>query len=238
MAFKKEEIMVKTTKRRPSAVVFELEYVGASGRQVVFDALRSVLDKKGITLTAEQFAHLCTEKYPQDYVGALLKNAGKERFSDEKAIEEVKAAIAAGFAKPGLKAAPGLKKILTAAAAQGMAVGCVGSLEKDAMQELVVALGLGEPGVTMLSNAGGRLSVPGVESWMKIARMTGAHPSRCLALASSSSSCRAAVRTHMHCVAVTDRFTECADFSGVDFCVKSLDDLVPAEAFASIETGL
>lgn len=230
--------MGKATKKRPSAVVFELEYVGTSGRELVFEAMRGVLGKKEIELTFAQFMRFGPDRHPQDHVLALLKAGSKDRLSDAKTVDDVKAAIAAGFAKSSLKAAAGLKKLLSAAATRGMALGCVSALERDAMQELVVTLGLGDLGVELMSNSGGRLAVPGTDVWIKLAKMTGVHPTRCLTLVGSSISCRSALLAHMHCVAVPDRFTECADFGGADFVVNSLDEIDSAGAFAVLETGL
>ena len=230
--------MGKASKKRPAAVVFELEYVGASGRQVVFDTLHGVLGKKGIEMTLAQFVRLGgSDRHPGDYVALLSRSLGKERLADEKTLAEVKEAVVAGFAGSSLKAAPGLKKLIAAAVECGMAVGCVSTLERDAMQALAVTLGLGESNVALFSNAGGKLAVPGVDAWLKIARLTGAPATRCLALTSSSVSCRSALRAHMHCVAVPDRFTECSDYSGADFFVQTLEDLNPADSFAILETG-
>ena len=238
MVSKKEAIMSKTAKRRPSAVVFELEYVGTNGRQVSFEALSGVLEKKGLSLTAAQFTRFCTERHPQDFLTALLRAVAKDRVTDEKTVDEVKAAIAGAFANTSLKPATGLKKLLAAATEHGMALGCVSALDRDPMQALATTLGLVEAGVTLFSNVGGRLAVPGVEAWLKVAKAAGASPSRCLALVASSASCRSALKAHMHCVAVPDRFTECADFGGADFVVKALDGLDTPSSFAVLETGL
>lgn len=237
MSSKKEAIMGKAAKKRPSAVVFELEYVGTTGRQVVFDALRGVLDKKGIELTPAQFARLGPDRQPGDFVSALLRSMGRERLLDEKVLAEVNEAVAAGFSKPSLKVAPGLKKLLAAAAEQGMTVGCVSILDRGPMQELATALGFAESNVALFSNFSGKMAVPGVDAWLKIAKLAAAPATRCLAVASSNVSCRSSLRAHMHCVSVPDRFTESSDFGGTDFFVQTLEDLDTAAAFAILETG-
>ena len=226
MAEKKERITNKRNANpQPMAILIELENIAVQGRRLMYEALSDILEKKGAKMKPFLFSRFCLYSSSKKYLPDLLKAVGKERLSADKMAEEVDAAIAAAFSRPGLKLPADLKKSLKALAEKGFVVGALCCLPKAVAQSLATNLGLEAMGVRMLAGFNEQTPYPGVEAWLKLAKISNVQPFRTVVVATSSLSCKAALAARMKSIAIPDSFTIFEDFCGADYLVNSLDEV-------------
>ena len=66
-------------------------------------------------------------------------------------------------------------------------------------------------------------SCPGANLWLRLAENMMIPPSRCVAIATSAASCKAAIAAKMRSVVIPDKFTAFQDFGGADVVFDTLD---------------
>ena len=226
MVDSKEAASGKTKKKEPTvkrAVLFELERIAVKGHQIIFDALKETLESKGVTLEPATFSRYCLHHTPPRYLPVLLKAAEKTRLHEDKILSEFTEKVKAAFVDGSLKLSAGLATILKGAEEREIQPGTLTGLDSGTAQSLLENLKLRElVGNRFLSYQGEGKVDPTADTWLRLAKSVGASPGRCVVLASSSASCKAATSAGMLCVAVPDKFTEFEDFGGVDSVEESL----------------
>lgn len=208
--------------RARKAILFELENLAVDGHRLAHEALKSVFKAKGVELPPAVFSRFCVGHQPKYLVTNVLRWAGKERLSGEKLAEDVHAALKATFSASGLKLEGPLKRLLEAAAARNVLLGALSGLDRTVSDRLTTVLGLKEMGVQVFSHPCEEKAPIGVDGWLKLARTLGVDPTRCVVLATTARSTKAALAARMRCVAIPCAFTGFEDLGGADYVVDSI----------------
>jgi beta-phosphoglucomutase-like phosphatase (HAD superfamily) len=218
-----------------NALVLEMDQLVGERRKFEFDTLKSALDKKDVTLTPALFARHCLHRRPAAYVPAVLHALGKEKLSAAKMAEEIESQLNAACLAAGAKLAPALRTLLQRAKEKGLKIGGVSAFDRATAESLAAGLEPVAGKVSVFSIAASPQTTPAADAWLRLARAMGIPSSRCVALTTSSLSCRSAVKARMKCVAIPDRLTGCEDFGGADLFAGSLADVDPAAVFSLLE---
>ena len=203
-----------------SAVVMELDNVLIDGRRIAFDCLKAVLSGKGMTLTPCAFSRYCADAPPDAYAGVLLKELGKPRLSKDSLIDEFRSHVKRTLTAGRMKSDPAVVKLLETCRSRKARLGFVSAFDEAIASALIKKAISVEGGISLLSTAGSGAQ----DGWPRLAGKMGLPPERCLAVVTSTKSCREAMAAGMRCVACPDRYTAFQDFGGADFVFDSIND--------------
>jgi len=209
-----------TDPAREFGLLFELEYVSTKGRQRQYKALKAALEQRDIPLAPCTYSRYCLHDSVEKFLPHLSKAAGKQRASCQKLSDEIRVAVRKSFSDGDVHIDEGLAVILKAAEKMNLAVGVVTSLDRDTADGLMAKLKLADRGIGLVCVSDCEHGFPAPDAWLRLALHLGISPKRCVTLASSSMSCRAALAAGMRCAAVPDDFTAFEDFSGTDYIVE------------------
>lgn len=218
------------------ALLFELENVAASGRQIVYDVLKSVLAEKGVKMTPIMFSRCCLQPCVKQFLPRLLAVSKKERLSEGKLLTEIERGIDLSFSDGSIKLAAGVESLLAAARKEGVRTGAVSALGAETVKQLAEKLGLGEMGVHALPCSAEDKVFPSADAWLTLAKDISVRPLLCVAVVTSSTACRTALSAGMKCAAVPDAFTAFQDFGGADCVADELSDDAVKEIIGLIQT--
>jgi len=217
------------------AILFELENVAVKGRQIIYDVLKSVLAAKGVELGPLMFSRYCLHLPVKHFFSDLLKSAEKTRLSADKLLAEITEGIKLSLTDGSLKLDSVLEKILKAAADRNVLAGALSYLDGETSRQLMTKLGLADTGVHLHSSSCQDNDSSGADTWLKLATQVSVPSSRCLVLATSSLSCRAALSAGMRCIVIPDTFTSFQDFGGVDYVLGALSEIAVEDIFALLQ---
>jgi beta-phosphoglucomutase-like phosphatase (HAD superfamily) len=203
------------------AILVELENVGLQGREALCEALRKTLADRGVEAPFPVLARACVVGSLTEYVAKILSDAKKARVSAEKAASDARAVYLSALTAASRKLDRGLVSLLRTAAEGGWSLAAVSLAGGEVSQGMAGALKLDALGVTCVAAAEEDRPFPRADVWLRAAKAVSVPPSQCLALASSSDACRAALSLCMRCVAVPDRFTAYQDFGGTDGVIET-----------------
>ncbi len=209
------------------AILFELENIGVAGRVAVYATMERVLAEKSMTLDFGLFAKHCIPLPPALAIPAIVEAVGNKRVSSEKLV----AAFEEGFRQSVLSSDCAVNnvvvKLVAEARARDIAVGAISTLDEELARAVAERVGIHGDLQFLLPNSVEDRNFPSADSWLKLARNLSVTPGQCVALATSSGSCRAALSAGMSCVVVPDRHTAFQDFGGASCVADSLDrDLI------------
>ena len=216
------------------AVLLELDNVGFAARGIAYETLKRILAEKDVAIGRAQFSQFCVPLAPQRAIPALLARSGHSRLDPAKLAERFAEEYRAALCAPACKPLAGAVELVDTVRKAGVRVGLITVLDHDTATALAGRLGLAEGEATLMFNSSEDRNYPSVDSWLKLAKMTGVGPGLCAALASCGGSCRAALSAGMTCVAIPDDFTSFQDFGGAD----QLIDRVTPEAIQAILDAL
>jgi beta-phosphoglucomutase-like phosphatase (HAD superfamily) len=205
-----------------NAVLVELEGVLVASRQWLYDIVEETLSGAGVKLSPPLFSRYCIDRSTGRSVAALLRQADKKEKAVDAMATEIGNRMAERLLEGSTEPAPGARELFDAAAAGGIAVGVLGSLPADTLEEVVGGLGLNGP-VVSVSYSPGPGGHPHADAWLALVRALDAKPTRCVAVAGTGQSCRAALAAHLRCVSLPDDYTRFQDFGGSDLVLESLD---------------
>jgi beta-phosphoglucomutase-like phosphatase (HAD superfamily) len=210
------------------AVIFELEMLGANGRQAILAVLKDLFGKQANEAVVSRYAADLPADRLLAQVAAGLGQAGDK--AGNAALEKFTDALDKLLSKAGQKPDARLTTILEAAEEHECGVGMVSCLGRKSAEALVAALGWEEREWPLVADAANDENMgPAMEAWREVARRLGSETPRCVAVVSSSPSCKAALAAGMHVVALPDRFTSFEDFSGADYLLEDVSGDVIAE---------
>ncbi|NCD33425.1 MAG: hypothetical protein EOL87_08430 [Spartobacteria bacterium] len=194
------------------AIVFELEYLAAMGRDKYFDALKAVLAKYKVELTPALFARFCTGPHPRFYIEKLAAGCGISK------VDELSKAALDAFDKcfaGDVTLNPALASLLKVAQENKISVHALSVLPPAKAEALKTALKLpADMDVNAFDSI--EANFPRVDAWMKMTRNFGKKSRRCIVFATSSRTCKSALSADMRAIAVPDHFTGYQDFGGTD----------------------
>ena len=219
------------------AILFELENVAVKGRQIIYDVLKSVLAAKGVEMGRLMFSRYCICLPVKHFFSDLLASAGKTRLSADKLLAEITEGIKLSLTDGSLKLDSALVKVLKAAAGRNVHAGALSCLDGETSQQLMTKLGLADMGVRLHSSSCRDNNCSGADTWLKLAKHVSIPSSRCLVLATSSSSCKAALSAGMRCIVIPDTFTSFQDFGGADYVLGALSEIAVEDIFGLLQCG-
>lgn len=218
-----------------NALVLELDQFVGDRRKLEFETLKSALAKKDVALTPGLFAKCCLHRRPATYVPAVLQALGKEKLPAAKIAEDVETQVNAGCQAAGAKLSPALRALLQRARDKGLKIGGVSAFDRATAESLAALLEPVAGKVAVFSFATSPQTAPAADAWLRLARLMTVPSSRCVALTTSSPSCRSAIKARMKSVAVPDSLTSCEDYGGADLFADSLADVDPAAVLGLLE---
>jgi len=212
-----------TADKQSGAVLFELENVAVKGRQIVCKVLQRVLAAKDVEVTPLIFCRYYLGSSMESFLTNVLESAGKTRLSKEKLALEIKQGIDKAFSNGDIALDSGLKDVMAVADKRGALSGVLSGFAIKEVQALLEKLALTERVAQVVSYSGENSDAPSADAWLRLARNMSVVPGCCVAIVTSSASCKAALKAGMRLVAVPDDFTASQDFGGADFVLDTLD---------------
>ena len=218
-----EDVEVQEEGCNTKALLFELDNVALSGRELVYDILSGILEEKGVDFTIGQFCQYCLHAPVKSFIPTLLSNCGRTRLSEEKLIAEINESVKLMFVDGKIKLNKGMGEVIDAAIADGAQIGALSGFDDKTTAKIMDKLALDKKGADTLSNGSEGKNLPSTDAWLKLAKTMNVAPSCCVVIASSARSCKAALSAGMRCAVLPDKFTSFQDFSGADRILDSLD---------------
>ena len=208
-------------KVRKRALLFELEYVAMNGRQLRYDALKSVLKSQRIDLTPVLFSRYLLSGPLTRCLDALCEGLGKDNIDTGELAAKANDKILSAYGVANPKLDPKLEAVFKADRKHGAGIGALSELDDQHSREIAQSLGL--DAFQVVVQAGGLSSGGSADGWPRVARALNVSPMNGVVLSTHGSSCRAALDAHMRCVVVPDAFTSFQDFAGADYVLDELD---------------
>jgi len=218
-----QEVAVEQKSVSVKAVLFELENFAVKGRDVVFNVLKKILADKDVKLTLGMFSRYCSHPSVKHFLPMMLKMEAKAKVSEPKLITEVGEAITSAFAGGSLKLEAGVPRLLKAMESS-VVVAALSGLDNETARQVAANLGLVDSGVTILSYPNHGKNFPSADAWLKLAKKISIQPARCVVVATSAVSCKAALSAGMRSIIVPDKYTAYQDFGGADNIFDEFDD--------------
>ncbi len=230
-----EQVENKAIEISDFALLFELEHLAVAGRRATFDLLKSMLGEKKITLTAPSFSRYCLYSAPSQFMSDLLEFLGTKKISEDKLMEDLASGLSMFYSSKQAVLQPGVKEFIEKTIERDVPVAALSLLSEDAAESLMSKTGLHDLDIEVFAfEENGQDLCPRADTWMKMAKSMSKDPRRCVALASSAASCKAALSAGMRCLVVPDEFTSFQDFSGAEMVFDSLEDCKAGELVADL----
>lgn len=222
-------------KTKTGAILFELENLLIHGRQIEFQAIKSVLSDKGIKLSTMEYVRACMDKPSRDFLTTLLADAGKSRLSKEKIEEELEEAAHKAIGSGKHSPPAPLIHLINEAGKRGHVIGALSNWDKETAAGLLSRLGLDIPRSNIYS-CREHWNQPAVDGWLRLAKAVGVPPGRCMCLVTGLRSYRAALSARMPCIVMPDEYTSYQDFSGADMLIEGFTQHHGDEVLSLLET--
>ena len=233
-----KESSAKTRQEQTGALLFELETVGAEGRRLAFEVLKSLLQKEDIKLTEADYIRFGQHPMPKSMIHWVavkwsLKNSVAEKLTADFAEQFAQKLLNSNGAIKGA-----LAKLIQASQDKDMEVGVVSSFPEETATKIMEKLGLIEKGVKLFHFKGEYRHFPGADMWLKVAQQMNRAPKTCIVLASSGNASRSALSAGMKCVGLPDSYTQHQDFGGADGVYENWDEMNPKDVLSIIAADL
>lgn len=219
----------------PAALLFELEGVALPVRPALYEAARAHLASRRVELTHAVFAR-CSG--PISTLAAQLLERLQLGPDDGHLAQALNAALVEQLNAGRLKLAPGLIRLLDAAAKRGLPAAALTGLAESTAQSAFNAAGLESRGIQLFVFSDEDKPFPRADAWLKAAKQLGKTARFCVAVGSSHASCKSALSAGMRTVAAPDAFTGHHDFSGADLIIDSWDDVDAEELLDTLVPAL
>ena len=215
------------------AVLLELENVAVDARCLMAAAAADLFKRKGVKMSPVHYSKYGVDNSVGRLVKAVLEVSGKGRVAADKLAQEIDSAGSSAIAG-AKKATAGVVALLGALRGEPVLVGALTHLPEEAAGALVSGIGLDALSGFVMS-CSNNAEYFSADAWLKLSKRIGMPSSRCLAVATSAASCKAALSVGMQCVVVADKYTAFQDFSGADSVVDVLDDATIRETITLLE---
>jgi len=217
--------MVPRAPAARTAVLFELENLGTSGRLRVFETLRKKLHARSIPFTIVDFQRHFTAKSVKCALPSFLAAMNLSKSAETKLSADISQDIAAHYGDGKVSFCPVLRSLLDAVLQNETLAGCLTALEPETSTALAERFGLSDMAVRVMPVGDTDKPFPSPDSWLKLAKSLHVKPTMCAALVTSRTAARSAISAGMRVVAVPDQFTAFQDFGGADAVCDSIEDV-------------
>lgn len=207
------------------AVMLELEHVLVNSRAAMFSTLKDSLAAYDKELTVPLFSRFCLYSTPQDFVPPICDELDISPRSSDKIAKEVEEGMDSFWKSSENELRPGVADFLQKTKQSGFAQIAITALPEKRAAQVIQGLGESCEALEIQSFSEQGKVVAGADVWMQAAIDREISAGRCIAIASSSAACRAALSADLHCIAVTDEFSEFGDFGGAPFKFASLAEV-------------
>jgi beta-phosphoglucomutase-like phosphatase (HAD superfamily) len=219
----------------PRALLFELENVSLAGRKAAYVTMERILAEKNVVLNFGLFAKHCIPMPPAMSIPAIIDVAGDKRISSDKLVAGFGDAYKTSVLSSDCAVNNAIVKLVAEAKARDIAVGSVSMLSVELAGAVAERVGIREDLMFLLANAVEDRNYPSADAWLKLAKELSVPPGLCVAVATSSGSCRAALSAGMSCVVIPDQHTSFQDFGGASFVAESLDRDIIESIFSLLD---
>jgi len=232
---KKKDVQPVEGVSAKSALLFEMDNVALGARRIRYEVLAGILKEQNIELTPILFSRYCLHPSPAAYMTELLARMKYTAAKPEQVVERLINETTSRLMQKNMTISDGLVKWMEAARARGAAVGCVTMLPQKSADSIAEHLGFDRWDVQVYSGLpGADKAFPRAEHWLRMAKVIGRAPKRCLTLVSSMAAAKTALAAMMNVVAVPDEFTDYQDFCGCNLICADLKEVKPNEFFEEI----
>ena len=219
-----------------SALIFEMDNVALGARRIRYEVLSGILGEQGIELSPVLFSRYCLHPAPSVYMPEFLAAMKYTAAKADQVVERRMGETTSRLMQKTTVVSEGLIRWMDAAIARGAAIACASMLPQASAEAVAQHLHFDRWGVQVYSGLPSvdNKGFPRAEHWLKISRVIGRNPKRCLALVSNMATAKTALAAMMNVVAVTDEFTEYQDFCGANLVCADLKDVEPNAFFQEI----
>lgn len=208
----------------PTALLVELEFVGFNCRQLMFNSASKLLGDKDVTLTRPLFSRFFMRSSMRQALTDFLAHQGKGRVSAERMEETMCENVSSQLLAPASGPLPAFTKLIKRASQKNLVLGALSCMPLEQARQLASRAEFPENEGNLVSLAESGRCCPGIDTWMRLAKSIGIPAARCMAVATSEMSSRAALAAGMRCAAIADQYSAHQDFSGCDYVFDALDD--------------
>lgn len=213
-------------------LLVELDYLVVNGRQLQFDAMKSVLKAHRVELTPPQFSRNCVGRNLKQMLTGALRAVDKQDEADGL-LEPVRSEILKAYQDDTLAVDDGFVAIVKAAQESGAGLGGLTALGASLAGKLLERAGIAADSIVLQTTDLDSGRPCSCEHWLQLARKLETSPRCCLVACTQGSACHAALAARMCCLVRPDEFTAFQGFSGADYVVDTLDPEIVKEHFAN-----
>jgi len=218
------------------ALILELEYVAADMRRFLYEELSKRLKAVGAELAEADFARGLFTQPLEDLIVALPKRLNAAKLDGKELLLGVTGAVEEACADGTIPLREEILPLLDYASEQGFTVIAITAMKQASARALIAKTPLAKRGLELFTFSGESKAAAGADVWLQVSKKFGLQPRRCLAMTSSSETCKAALTAGMCCIAVPDMFTGFQDFSGADLILEEPAEADPKSVFRSISS--
>jgi len=223
--------------QKPSVgLVLELEFMLFPGRQLTYDAFKSVLKTSQITLEQAAFSRYCLQRSTEKCLPGLLAAFGKKGLAAETIAAKIKKQFESSLHDSSCQPVPGLMALLKKAADNNIKVGLLSFLPDDNARQLMERVPLNQSACLHVMKKEA-FDLPTPDSWLSLLKSMAVTPRCAVALVDGATACKSALAVGMCCGVVPDCFTAWQDFTGADFVAENAADLKLNEISALLSTA-
>lgn len=217
-------------------LVLELEFMLFPGRQLMYEAFRSVLKHNQITLEPVLFSRYCLQRTIEKNLQRLLAALGKKELAMESIAAKIKQQFESSLYAPANLPIPGLLALLKKAVENNVKVGLLSFLPRENAAQLMARLPF-EQTVCLHTMKKEADTLPTPDSWLSLLKEMTVVPHCAIALTDGTIACKSALAVGMRCVVAPDCFTSWQDLTGADLVTENVSELKLNEILALLTTA-
>lgn len=226
----------KESQKSAVALVLELEFMLFPGRQLTYEAFKSVLKNNQITLDQAVFSRYCLRRSTEKNLAGLLTALGKTGLAAETIASKIKKQFESSLNDASCQPVPGLMALLKKASDNNIQIGLLSYLPDDNVRRLMERASLNPPAcLHVMKKEADDLPTP--DSWLSLLKSMAVTPRCAVALVDGVTACKSALAVGMCCGVIPDCFTAWQEFTGADFVVENAADLKINEISALFSTA-
>jgi len=210
-----------------AALIFEFDHLVARIREASFEILKSIFDEQDIQpLHISRYALTAT---PAKLIEQIQLMIGLKKAPSKKLTEELINGLQMHLETGNIQVTDALRDVIVQARERNMPVFGLTALPASQRDILADRLDLPGLGIEYMPFGSGFEPYPKADAWLKLIKENSILGPVSLAVTTSMSATKAAMTAGVHCVVVTDRFTEYQDFGGAQSVVSSPAEIVLAD---------
>lgn len=238
MTKKTTELPQNKEDQKPAVgLVLELEFMLFPGRQLTYEAFRSVLKNSQVTLDQAAFARHCLQRSTEKSLAGLLATLGKKGLTVETIAAKIKKQVESALDDSSCQPVPGLIALLKKAFDNNIKVGLLSFLPDDNARQLMERVPLNQSAITLHVMKKEADDLPTPDSWLSLLKSMAITPRCAVALVDGATACKSALAVGMCCGVIPDCFTAWQEFTGADFVAENAADLKLNEISALFSTA-